>query len=133
MVHLLFPSVSSLDSLLVFWRFHYWKNSGNKKIKLLLLNLSSLSNLATSLNLSIFSSSSGLQFQIWRKFPGLDNPHGGVSISNPMIRVPRPLFSLNSKGRLPFFFFLLLYSAFCCHILMFSRFFTVFFKLGVRS
>lgn len=107
------------------------KNSGTKKIKLLLLNLSSLSNLATSLNLSIFSSSSGLQFQIHTIPPGLDNPHG-VSISNPMIRVPRPLFSLNSKGRLPLFFSTL-YSAFaatfsCFHCLSQSSF-----KLGVRS
>lgn len=45
-----------------------------------------------------------------------------------MIRVPRPLFSLNSKGSLPFFS--PLYSAFLATFSMSSLPFTVFFQAG---
>lgn len=108
----------------MFWKFHYWKTVGTKKINLLLLNLSNQSQQPGHTPESIYL------FQQFRppvsdsyNSPGLDNPHG-VSISNPMIRVPRLLFSLNSKGRLPFFFLLYIQ-----HLLPHSHVFIAFHSL----
>lgn len=74
-----------------------------------------LSNLATpAWKLSILSSSSGLTFQTLTISPDFDNWQV-VSISNSLIRVPRPLFPLHSEGRHAFFFCFIF--SICCHIL----------------
>lgn len=59
--HLLFPSASNLDRVL---EVSVFENSGNKKIKLLLLNVYHQSRQPGWFLESIFSRSSGLKFQI---------------------------------------------------------------------